>query len=188
LLKIIKVRKDFMNIHPTYTEKVTRQSYRPVSHIDDVEIVRLEWHGDDGGNFTELFRTDKGLIAGLKQPFEMKQFSMSILVPGAIKAYHLHYSQDDLWYVSPLHRLLVNLHDLRKDSPTFDQHQRILLGGGKNALLRIPKGVAHGVANVYQQDMMMFYATSEQFNPAEPDEQRLPWDTFGKDVWNITKG
>jgi hypothetical protein len=41
---------------------------------------------------------------------------------------------------------------------------------------------------IYQHDMMMFYATTEQFNPDEPDEHRLSWDIFGTEVWELNKG
>lgn len=177
-----------MNIHSHYSNLVTTQSYQRNQAIQDVQLLTPAWHNDDGGNFTEIFRVSEGQIEGLQEPFEVKQVSMSVLAPGTIKAYHLHYQQDDLWYVPPFQRLLVNLHDVREGSPTFDVHQRLTLGGGKNILLRIPKGVAHGIANLYNQDMMMFYATSEQFNPENPDEHRLPWDSFGESVWELTKG
>ena len=177
-----------MNIHSQYSSQVSTQSYGKKGQIDGLELLHLPWNSDDGGNFSEIFRLDKGQVTGLKDPFEAKQVSMSLIIPGTIKAYHLHYRQDDIWYVSPLQRLLVNLHDVREDSPTFDSHQRIVLGGGKNLLLRIPRGVAHGVANIYSQEMMLFYATNEQFELSNPDEQRLPWDIFGKDVWELSKG
>jgi dTDP-4-dehydrorhamnose 3,5-epimerase len=55
-------------------------------------------------------------------------------------------------------------------------------------VVRIPNGVAHGVANIYQRSMTLFYATSSQFNSADPDEHRLPWDQFGSDIWELVKG
>jgi hypothetical protein len=36
--------------------------------------------------------------------------------------------------------------------------------------------------------MTLIYATSQQFNPTLPDEHRLPWDSFGTDVWDLQKG
>jgi dTDP-4-dehydrorhamnose 3,5-epimerase len=108
--------------------------------------------------------------------------------PGVIKAYHLHQKQEDLWFVPPAHRLLANLHDLREDSPTFDAHMRVALGGGIAQLLRIPAGVAHGIKNCYSSPMILIYATSEKFNAQQPDELRLAWDEFGADVWDLQKG
>jgi dTDP-4-dehydrorhamnose 3,5-epimerase len=153
-----------------------------------VELLQLSLQNDDGGNFAEIARFSGGNVEGLKTPFEARQLSMSVLTPGTVKAFHLHFNQDDLWYTLPYERLLVNLHDVREGSPTFDNHMRIVMGGGKNTLLRIPKGVAHGVSNPYEKNMMMFYLTDQQFDVKQPDEQRLPWDIFGTKVWEVTKG
>lgn len=177
-----------MNIHDKYSAQVTTQSYGGNPSIDGVELVTSQVFGDDSGVFCEVARLSDGQIEGLQTPFTVKQLSMSLMVPGTIKAYHLHYKQDDLWFVAPQHRVVVNLHDVREDSPTYDTHMRVILGGCKNQVLRIPAGVAHGAANPYNQDQMLFYATSEQFSAEAPDEQRLPWDTFGAEVWEVAKG
>jgi dTDP-4-dehydrorhamnose 3,5-epimerase-like enzyme len=182
-------KKEFIvKIQSQYQQHVTTQSYTKQPQIAGVEVLPLTFHQDDGGNFAELFRLDAGEVTGLQAPFTAQQISMSVLVPGTIKAYHLHYKQDDLWFVPPAHRLLVNLHDLREESPTVDLHQRLVLGAGSAKLLRIPAGVAHGAANLYTTDMFLFYATSEKFSTTEPDEHRLPWDHFGAEVWELTRG
>jgi dTDP-4-dehydrorhamnose 3,5-epimerase len=177
-----------MNIATSYAEKITTQSYSEKVIIDGVELIPLKLHTDDGGNFLELFRMSQGNVENLSAPFTAQQISMSIMVPGVVKAYHIHNRQDDLWLVPHNNRLLANLHDLREGSSTFDNHVRIVLGGGTPSLLRIPAGVAHGVKNCYDRDMTLIYATSEQFNASLPDEHRLPWDSFGTDVWDLQKG
>lgn len=177
-----------MNIHPNFAKNISTQSYAPSPAIEGVERITQQLHQDDGGNFAEVFRCNETVVENLQTPFEVRQVSMSLLVPGSIKAYHLHKEQDDLWFVPPSHRLLVNLHDLREDSASFDVHQRFVLGGGSATVLRIPAGVAHGVANPYEQEMLLFYATNRQFSVETPDEHRLPWDLFGSDVWEVTKG
>jgi dTDP-4-dehydrorhamnose 3,5-epimerase len=177
-----------MKVSSKYTGSVTSQSYGRKTQIEGVITSDLDYFNDDGGNFAELARVTNGRIEGMSPEFEVRQLSMSLMVPGTIKAYHLHYNQEDIWFVPPTDRLLVNLHDVREDSPTSDQHMRLVLGGGGCSLLRIPAGVAHGAANLYTKDMFLFYATSAQFNAEQPDEQRLPWDTFGEDVWELTRG
>jgi len=177
-----------MNIGSQFTPHITTQAYGTKPSIEGVEIRQFSFHNDDGGNFSELFRMTHGNVEGWAQPFEARQISLSILTPNTIKAFHLHYQQEDLWYVSPTDRLLINFIDLRADAPTFQNHLRLVLGGGKNVMIRIPQGVAHGVANLYQRNMTLFYATSNQFNPEQPDEHRLPWDHFGTEMWELTKG
>ena len=34
----------------------------------------------------------------------------------------------------------------------------------------------------------IIYLTSQHYNREELDERRLPWDTLGKDFWDIQKG
>lgn len=177
-----------MSTDSKYALKVFDQSYASKPSIEGVEIIPMPFQSDDGGNFSELARITNGQVEGTKHPFEARQISISVLTPGTIKAFHLHNDQDDIWYTLPYERLLVNLHDVRKKSPTFDVHMRLILGAGKNLVLRIPKGVAHGVANVYNKEMMLFYITNQQFDLKKPDEHRLPWDIFGKDIWQITQG
>lgn len=177
-----------MNIASNYSEKVTTQSYVEKPAIEGVELMPLKLHTDDGGNFLELFRLSEGSIEGLASSFKVQQISMSVMEPGVLKAYHLHQNQEDLWFVPHNHRLLANLHDVRENSSTFDSHVRLVLGGGTPQLLRIPAGVAHGVKNSYNSPMSLIYATSQQFNPSQPDELRLPWDLFGAEVWDLQKG
>src|SRR5579859_3799004 len=171
-----------------YSSQVFNQSYDAKKMIEGVEMVQLTLQNDDGGNFSEVARLTDGQVEDLKEPFIVQQVSMSVMTPGAIKAYHLHQNQDDLWYAPPFERLVVNLHDVREGSATFDMHMRLVMGAGKNFLLRIPKGVAHGVANLYDKNMTLFYLTNQKFDINKPDEQRLPWDAFGREVWEITKG
>jgi dTDP-4-dehydrorhamnose 3,5-epimerase len=174
--------------HPSYISKLETQSYKAKPVIEGVEKVTLQYHCDDGGAFCELYRLENGVLAGLRDPFSVAQVSFSIMQPSVIKAYHIHYHQDDLWFVPPSQMVLVNLHDLRKDSPSYDTHMRLVLGGCTAELLRIPAGVAHGVGNPYDMAAMLFYATTAQFDASNPDEHRLAWDTFGTQVWELSRG
>lgn len=182
------VNKELMQIHEQYSNQVSTQSYAPTPVIAGVFIKELPFFSDDGGNFAELFRLSTGTVDQLDPAFTVQQVSFSVMTPGTIKAYHLHYRQEDLWFCSPFDRLLVNLHDVRQNSESYDVHMRLVLGAGKHKVLRIPAGVAHGVANIYDRPMTLTYATSEKFSPENPDEHRLPWDAFGADVWELTRG
>jgi dTDP-4-dehydrorhamnose 3,5-epimerase len=171
-----------------FKEKTGLQDYGSKKIIDGVELVESRLFSDDGGNFAEILRYDEGKVKNFKEEFLIKQMSWSYVLPKAVKAYHYHLEQEDLWFVPPFDRLVVNLHDLRKDSPTFDQHMKLTLGAGKNLLLRIPIGVAHGCSNPYNRPMTLIYATSAQFDPKNPDEHRIEWNSFGSEIWEIDKG
>jgi dTDP-4-dehydrorhamnose 3,5-epimerase len=165
------------------------QAYGPGPVIEGVTLTPLARHADDGGSLTELARLADGRAEGI-EGFTVRQVNYSELAPGAIKAFHLHVRQTDVWYVPPGDRMLVVLLDVRQGSPTEGVRMRLMLGDGVSRLLRIPPGVAHGVRNLGPATGRIIYLTDVQFSaePSTCDEGRLPWDFAGADVWEITKG
>jgi dTDP-4-dehydrorhamnose 3,5-epimerase len=171
-----------------FRESASTQDYSPKPAIDGVQIVDLRLFIDDGGSFNELVRLNAdGTIEALPE-FRVKQSSYSEVMPGAIKAWHFHRAQDDLWFVPPSQRLLVGLLDIRDGSQTYQRSMRLVLGGGAAKLLYIPAGVAHGAANLWQSAAAILYFVTSQFNPKDPDELRLPWDVLGASFWQIQQG
>ncbi len=137
--------------------------------IEGVALKQLIVHPDDRGIFMEVLRAD--------DPFYRKfgQTSFTITYPGVIKAFHWHRRQDDLWFVASGMAQAV-LYDLREDSPTYGETNVFYLGEHNRALLVIPAGVAHGYRVLGTQPVALFYHTTEPYNPAAPDEERLPFD------------
>src|SRR5437867_1296935 len=102
-----------MDLTPAAKRAFQIQSYGPAPSIDGVEIVELKRFSDDGGSMTELARLTDGhsqAVAG----FTLRQINYSEVEPGAIKAYHLHQRQTDVWYVPPTDRMLLVLLDVRR--------------------------------------------------------------------------
>ena len=165
------------------------QAYGSRPAIDGVEIVNLTRHADDGGSITELVRMDGGEPQALAG-FTVRQINFSEVEPGAIKAFHLHARQTDVWYVPPSDRLLVVLVDVRAGSRTEHVCQRLTLGAGASRLLRIPPGVAHGVRNIGTVTGRLIYFVNLHFatDPATCDEGRLPWDFAGPEIWDVVRG
>ena len=176
-----------VNISKNYADLITVQEYSQKQSIDEVKLIDLKLHADDGGEFLELGRLDQGMMKTLPE-FTAKQVSWSRLLPGTVKAFHVHRRQADLWYVSPFDRVLVGLADLREESPTYNTKVRLVLGGSQAKLLYIPRGVAHGAGNPWSRPATVIYFTDEEFDPAAPDEGRLPYDLFGQEFWQIHKG
>lgn len=178
-----------MDLIPQAKRAFQLQSYAPAPVIDGVRLVELKRFSDDGGSLTELVRLVDGVPESLAG-FTVRQTNFSELEPGAIKAYHLHARQTDVWYVPPSDRLLVVLVDVRQKSPTEHARMRLMLGAGASRLLRIPPGVAHGVRNVGTATGHIIYFTDLHFSPdpAACDEGRLPWDYAGAEVWDVTRG
>ena len=93
-----------------------------------------------------------------------------------------------MWFVLPTDRLLVGLLDARKDSATCNATMRLVLGAGRAQLLHIPRGVAHGCANIGTEPATIVYYVNQFFSLEDPDERRLPWDLLGPEFWQMTPG
>jgi dTDP-4-dehydrorhamnose 3,5-epimerase len=167
------------------------QAYGGRPTIEGVAVVNLVRHVDDGGSMTELARLDDGRPhAPELGGFDVRQINYSEVEPGAIKAFHLHARQTDVWYVPPSDRCLIVLVDVRAKSPSEGVVQRLTLGAGQSRLVRIPPGVAHGVRNLGTSTARLIYFVDQHFtaDPAACDEGRLPWDYLGPEIWDITRG
>lgn len=176
------------SLAPEYAAQVTTQSYAKNTPIAGVQVLPLNLLTDDGGSFAELVRFDeKGCLLQIPE-FQVRQSSYSLVLPGAIKAFHLHFNQEDVWFVPPTDRLLVGLLDCREGSPTKGVSMRLVMGGGKAQLVYIPRGVAHGGANIGTQNATILYYVNQHFSLDDPDERRLPWDILGADFWEMVAG
>lgn len=168
--------------------KLRKQEYGKAPALDGVVFLDLKRHHDDGGSMMELGRLVHGSLPALGG-FEVAQINYSTLEPGAIKAFHVHRRQTDVWFVPPEDRLLLVLADVREGSPTSGKRVRALLGGGSSRLVKIPPGVAHGCRNLGSSPARIVYLTDVHFSPEpdQTDEGRLPWDLFGADVWEMAR-
>jgi len=177
---------------PEFNDKArksyAKQDYGAKKRIEGVEIVELKRFNDDGGSMTELGRLDAGVHKQLPG-FTVRQVNYSVLDPMAIKAFHLHAKQTDVWYVPPSDKLLLVLADVRKGSATEGVVMRFVIGDGNSRLVRIPPGVAHGCRNLRASGpTAIIYFVDLQFSPGEDtDEGRLPWNHFGEEIWDVAR-
>jgi len=174
---------------PDAEKRYSKQDYSQKKRIEGVEIVELKRFNDDGGSMTELGRLEQGVHKQLPG-FVVRQVNFSVLEPLAIKAFHMHRRQTDVWFVPPADRLLLVLADVRAGSPTEGHVMRFVLGDGNSRLVRIPPGVAHGCRNLRTASTCsILYFVDVQFTTDEScDEGRLPWDHFGAQVWEVERG
>jgi dTDP-4-dehydrorhamnose 3,5-epimerase len=165
------------------------QDYSNTTLIEGVKVWRPKSFKDCGGEFREIARFQKRYDdhygsdpyiemrdgSGEDFYFDLKQMNVSTLEPGAIKAFHLHKKQTDLWYV--MDKMIVVL--VAPDR----QYSRLVL---ENEFVLIPPGVLHGIANPYSTRGRMMYLTDEYFDPN--DEWREDPFLVGKEVWQIQAG
>jgi dTDP-4-dehydrorhamnose 3,5-epimerase len=137
--------------------------------IQGVAVKQLRVHSDDRGSLMEVLRADDPFFAAIKQTTYTEAF------PGVIKAFHWHKRQKDIWFFATGAAQVV-LYDLRPDSPTTGQTQVLYMGSRDPLVLCIPEYVAHGYRVLGTQPAGLFYHTTEVYDPARPDEERIPFD------------
>ena len=171
------------DVDESVKSKVYVQDYTAQKQIAGAKLVNIDHIVGDDGGFAEVMRLKDNGEMELFPKFKLAQVNRTRLIPGNLKAWHLHFKQDEIWYILPRYQLLVGLWDIRKNSSTRGVSLKFNLGGGKSQLLFIPRGVAHGSINLSLKEVEMFYFMSQQFNIKDPDEQRVPWDSLGADFW-----
>lgn len=181
--KIMKSR-----LADSYVSRLTFQDYTPGAKIEGVVQVSLKKHRALEGWFMEYLRLRQGKVEKTGLPFQVEQISFSYAEPSRINAFHIHPKriQDELWCVVQ-GALKVWLVDLREDSSTLEYKQCVLLSGESPSLLHIPSGVAHGY-QAGREGALLVYAMNSQFSMEDPNEGRLPWDLYGKDLWEEDHG
>lgn len=139
--------------------------------IAGVRVAPHQLWPDDRGYFLEILRMGQGLVAAF--PAVGTQVSAALGYPGAIKAFHYHLRQTDVW--TPAQGMFqVALVDLRRGSPTFGARNTLYVGALRPWQILIPPGVGHGYKIIGLAPAMLVYATDRFYDPA--DEGRLPFD------------
>lgn len=137
--------------------------------INGVVVKELQRYPDERGFFEEIIRvTDDFFSEGFGQ------VSHSSMHAGVVKAWHIHKTQIDWWYVV---RGVVKavMYDHRPDSSTYKTLLEVTLGdpGTPNKVIKIPFGVAHGL-KVLEGPADLVYVTSGTYSKDE--EGRIPYD------------
>ena len=153
-----------------------------MADIQDVKVVPLTTHMDDRGYLTEIARhSDAPEAHGVVHKFG-QVYLVGDMTKGTIRGFHKHNILWDWFFISHGSAKFV-LKDDREDSPTNGEIMTIVIGSRKPATVVVPPGVYHGWMSL-EDDTQMISVASEYYNSAEPDEVRIPADSFG-DVWDI---
>ena len=136
--------------------------------IDGIQTKDLIRHPDERGFFEELIRVSDPIFAE-----GFGQLSRSSMTAGVVKAWHVHKTQIDWWYVAR-GTVKVALFDGRYTSVTYKELNEFILGDeGRDMILKIPAGVAHGL-KVIKGPSELIYVTSGIY--AKDEEGRIPYN------------
>ena len=156
---------------------------RRLGTVDGVMVKSLRKHADQRGYFIEQLKRgdvdDEGREFLPALPFAQMSRSLAYArggnPPELIKAFHWHKRQWDYWDVIQGNARVV-LVDLREGSPTAGRLQTVIIGEHAPKMVAIPPYVGHGYQVLDLRDVVLNYYVTEPYDPAEPDEGRIPWD------------
>lgn len=148
-----------------------------MSTIEGVELVPLVAHVDDRGYLIEILRNTDPHFTKFGQVYLVGNPAR-----GAIRAFHKHHALWDWFFIARGSAKFI-LRDDRSDCRTYEEMASFVIGERNPSLLVIPPGVYHGWTSL-EDDTLMISTGSEVYNRAQPDEVRVPPDSFGAD-WTV---
>jgi dTDP-4-dehydrorhamnose 3,5-epimerase len=177
-----------IELAPEYASSLTFESYHAAPHIEGIWVEALKKNRSENGAFMEYLRLDDQGVQGLPGQLVPRQISVSWAAPKRINAFHIHVKQEqnEIWCVLS-GQLMIWLIDCRASSPTLGVRRKLMFSGEQPMLVHIPSGVAHGY-QAGEEGATLIYTMDAQFDMTDPNEGRLVWDHFGKDLWAEDRG
>jgi dTDP-4-dehydrorhamnose 3,5-epimerase len=130
--------------------------------IEGIQVIQLRRFEDERGWFCELMRA--GLL-----PKPVKQSNLVFSRRGVIRGLHYHErGQDDLFACVQGAVRVVVLD--RESGMTFTED----IGDDNFVAVYIPGHYAHGFEAL--TDLLFCYHVTAEYDPADPDENEVPWD------------
>jgi dTDP-4-dehydrorhamnose 3,5-epimerase len=152
--------------------------------IPDLFEIEPQVFGDHRGYFFESYNSDAFVREGIH--LEFKQDNESNSNAGVLRGLHFQHppkAQGKLVRVQRGSVLDVAV-DLRKGSPTYGQHHKVVLSGQNKKMLWIPVGFAHGFVTL-EDDTIFLYKCTDTYSPEH--EGSIHWKDSELNIdWGIT--
>ena len=133
--------------------------------IDGVKILTPRLYSDDRGYFCETWSAAAFARAGLPENFVQDNHAASIKA-GTVRGLHYQkapHAQGKL--VRCMTGKVIDIVvDIRKDSPTFGQHEKFILDSATGNMLYVPAGFAHGF--VALEETIFVYKCTDYWHKA----------------------
>jgi dTDP-4-dehydrorhamnose 3,5-epimerase len=144
--------------------------------IKGVCVTLLEQISDDRGKVMRMLRADDPTF------IQFGEIYFSVINPGTVKAWRLHKEMTcNLAVLSGTVKLV--LYDSRPNSPTYNEVQKIVIGGDNYVLVTIPPNIYNGFKNSGDSSAIIANCAthqhdSDEISRLEPYDNRIPysWD------------
>jgi len=124
---------------------------------------------------------DRGWGAYDLLPVPTGQVNYGYTYEGIVRAFHKHEHQSDNWVCVKGVLRAVTVHELPNGEKEI---KTTYLREGDGQTLVIPPKVWHGYQPIGGDAALVYYVTNT-YDPANPDEERIAWDAFGKELWEV---
>lgn len=140
--------------------------------INDCLIIHPSVHGDDRGLFFESYQRERYYQAGINGEFVQDNFSRSSY--GVLRGLHFQKTkpQGKLVHVTK-GRVFDVAVDLREGSPTYGEHEAVVLDAENRIQFYVPPGFAHGFC-VLSDTAEFVYKCTDYYDPE--DEGGIIWN------------
>jgi dTDP-4-dehydrorhamnose 3,5-epimerase len=145
--------------------------------IKDVRLEPLIARVDDRGYLIEILRATDPFFSKFGQVYLVGDVAR-----GTVRAWHKHRVLWDFFFISHGSAKFA-LRDDRPESPTFEEVNAFVISERNPSLLVVPPGVFHGWMSL-EDDTQLISTASEVYDRQNPDEVRVPPDSFGFD-WSV---
>jgi dTDP-4-dehydrorhamnose 3,5-epimerase len=141
--------------------------------IKDLLIIEPKVFGDDRGFFYESYNQRKfAELIGREVEFVQDNHSRS--VKGVLRGLHYQIQHPQGKLVRVVQGTVLDVAvDIRKNSPTFGQHQAVELSAENKRMLWVPEGFAHGFV-VLSDTAEFLYKTTDYWFPEH--ERSILWN------------
>lgn len=148
--------------------------------IEGVQLSPLKVNTDDRGYLIVIGSSGRKDAPDI--PLMREVYLVGDMAKGTVRAFHKHATLWDYFFISNGSAKFVLVDD-RAGSSTKGEMNTFVLTERNASLLIVPPGVYHGWMSLEDKTQMVSMA-NEPYDPKNPDEKRIPPDSFG-DVWTI---
>lgn len=136
--------------------------------LKGIRIKTIERFADERGFFTEVMRKDWKELFGEDT---IAQANHSFTYPNIIRAWHRHLRGQVDYFLLLKGAIKIGIYD--DESAELDE---IISTGLDLQIVRVPGVYWHGFKAIGNEPAMLLYFTTNLYDPANPDEERRPWN------------
>jgi dTDP-4-dehydrorhamnose 3,5-epimerase len=134
------------------------------TRLEGLALIEPVVHRDDRGFFLETYRREDYRRLGVDDEFVQDNLSRS--QRGTLRAFHFQIHPGQAKLVCAARGMIYDVVvDIRRDSPTYGQHEPFDLSDENNRQLYVPIGFAHGFC-VVSDVADVIYKVSSYYDPA----------------------